>query len=151
MRYAIGYRSACRGEAQTAGDAVVPAALRQPRGCDPVAEAIHAWTGFWGALAFLLIGTSGMLLNHRSTLKIDTGAPNEVMEANIAVDPALIKSPDDLGRWAQAEFGIVARTARATGRGRRRRRRARAVDGQGCEGGCRLETGVQRRKRRPDG
>lgn len=35
---------------------------------------IHAWTGFWGALIFLLLGTSGLLLNHRSTLKIDTGA-----------------------------------------------------------------------------
>jgi len=65
---------------------------------------IHAWTGFWGALIFLLLGTSGMLLNHRSVLKIDTGAPREVMSADIAVDPALIKSPEDLGRWAQREF-----------------------------------------------
>ncbi|MEQ1783553.1 MAG: hypothetical protein ABMA14_19530, partial [Hyphomonadaceae bacterium] len=68
---------------------------------------IHAWTGFWGALAFLLIGVSGLLLNHRSTLKIDTGAPHEVMEASIAVDPALIKSPEDLGKWAQAQFGTA--------------------------------------------
>ncbi len=68
---------------------------------------IHAWTGFWGALAFLLIGTSGLLLNHRSVLKIDTCAPREVMEANIAVDPALIKSPEDLGEWAQAQFGTA--------------------------------------------
>jgi hypothetical protein len=67
---------------------------------------IHAWTGFWGALAFLLIGTSGLLLNHRATLKIDTGAPREVMEASIAVDPALITSPEDLGKWAQAQFGL---------------------------------------------
>lgn len=68
---------------------------------------IHAWTGFWGALAFLLIGVSGLLLNHRSTLKIDTGGPREVMEASIAIDPALIKSPEDLGAWAQAEFGTA--------------------------------------------
>lgn len=68
---------------------------------------IHAWTGFWGALAFLLIGISGLLLNHRATLKIDTGAPREVMEATIAVDPALIKSSDDLGKWAQAQFGVT--------------------------------------------
>ncbi len=27
---------------------------------------IHAWTGFWGALFFLLLGTSGFLLNHRT-------------------------------------------------------------------------------------
>ena len=68
---------------------------------------IHAWTGFWGALAFLLIGISGFMLNHRSTLKIDTGAPREVMEASIAVDPALIKSPEDLGKWARGQFGTA--------------------------------------------
>lgn len=80
---------------------------------------IHAWTGFWGALAFLLIGTSGLLLNHRSTLKIDTGAPREVMEANIAVDPSLIKSPEDLGKWAQGQFGVSLepRAPRAEGGG----------------------------------
>ncbi|MEO8104421.1 MAG: PepSY-associated TM helix domain-containing protein [Betaproteobacteria bacterium] len=78
---------------------------------------IHAWTGFWGALAFLLIGMSGLLLNHRSTLKIDTGAPVEVMEASIAVDPALIKSPEDLGKWAQTQFGtaLEPRAPRAEG------------------------------------
>ncbi|HYV87058.1 MAG TPA: PepSY-associated TM helix domain-containing protein [Candidatus Polarisedimenticolia bacterium] len=88
---------------------------------------IHAWTGFWGALAFLLIGTSGMLLNHRATLKIDTGAPVEVNEAAVTVDPALIKSPDDLGKWAQAQFGtrLEPRAPRAEG-GR---------DRQGREGG----------------
>lgn len=81
---------------------------------------IHAWTGFWGALAFLLIGTSGLLLNHRATLKIDTGAPREVMEATIAVDPALIQSPEDLGKWAQAQFGtaLEPRAPRAEGGGR---------------------------------
>jgi hypothetical protein len=78
---------------------------------------IHAWTGFWGALAFLLIGVSGLLLNHRATLKIDTGAPREVMEASIAVDPALIKSPEDLGKWAQTQFGtaLEPRAPRAEG------------------------------------
>lgn len=82
---------------------------------------IHAWTGFWGALAFLLIGISGFMLNHRSTLKIDTGAPREVMEASIAVDPALIKSPEDLGKWAQGQFGtaLEPRAPRAEGGARR--------------------------------
>src|SRR5262249_43042415 len=80
---------------------------------------IHAWTGFWGALAFLLIGTSGMLLNHRATLKIDTGEPVEVMSADIAVDPALITSPEDLGKWAQKQFGtsLEPRAPRAEGGG----------------------------------
>src|SRR5262245_4895191 len=96
----------------------VPAALN--RGAFLVwLKRVHAWTGFWGALAFLIIGSSGMLLNHRATLKIDTGAPREVMSADIAVDPALIKSPDDLGKWAQGQFGlsIEPRAPRAEGGG----------------------------------
>ncbi len=66
---------------------------------------IHAWTGFWGALAFLILGTSGLLLNHRATLKIDTGEPRQVMEAVLPVDPAELTSADDLGKWAQKQFG----------------------------------------------
>src|SRR5690349_16200042 len=98
----------------------VPAALN--RGAFLVwLKRIHAWTGFWGALAFLIIGSSGMLLNHRATLKIDTGAAREVMSADITVDPALIKSPQDLGKWAQGQFGlsIEPRGPRAEGGGAR--------------------------------
>lgn len=80
---------------------------------------IHAWTGFWGALLFLVLGTGGLLLNHRATLKIDIGAPIEVMSAQIAVDPSLIKSAEDLGKWAKEEFrlSIEPRAPRAEGGG----------------------------------
>lgn len=66
---------------------------------------IHAWTGFWGALAFLLLGTSGLLLNHRSILKIDTGEPKQVMEVMLPVGPDQLTKMEDLGAWAQKEFG----------------------------------------------
>lgn len=65
---------------------------------------IHAWTGFWGALLFLLLGTSGFFLNHRDTLKIDTGAPVEVSAMDIPVAPDAITSIEALGSWAQKEF-----------------------------------------------
>jgi uncharacterized protein len=101
---------------------------------------VHGWTGFWGALAFLAIGTSGLMLNHRATLKIETGAPVEVNEANIVVDPALIKSPDDLGRWAQRQFGtaLEPRTPRAEGGGGGPRRGG-GGDGARREGGERAQ------------
>ena len=78
---------------------------------------IHAWTGFWGALMFLVIGSSGFLLNHRDQLKIETGEPREVMSVVVPVDAALIKSPADLGKWAQAQFGtaLEPRAPRAEG------------------------------------
>lgn len=70
---------------------------------------IHAWTGFWGALLFLLMGTSGFLLNHRTeTLKIDTGEPVEVSAVDIAVTPGQFADADAMGAWAKTELGLAA-------------------------------------------
>ena len=82
---------------------------------------IHAWTGFWGALLFLLMGTSGFLLNHRDTLKIDTGKPYEVAAMDIAVPAGAIADEEALGPWAKTTLGMKgeARPPRAEpGKGR---------------------------------
>ncbi|MBI1359714.1 MAG: hypothetical protein GC155_05450 [Alphaproteobacteria bacterium] len=67
---------------------------------------VHAWTGFWGALMFLVLGISGFLLDHRGQMKIDTGEPREVMSVVLPVDPGSITSQADLGKWAQAQFHL---------------------------------------------
>ncbi len=67
---------------------------------------IHAWTGFWGALVFLMLGVSGALLNHRSIWKIDTGEPQQVSAMNVAVAPGVIPDERALGMWAQRELGL---------------------------------------------
>lgn len=69
---------------------------------------VHAWTGFWGAILFFTLGLSGVLLNHRSIMKLDTGEPVEVSAMEIAVDPALLPDRDALGRWAAKEFDLAA-------------------------------------------
>lgn len=69
---------------------------------------VHAWTGFWGALLFLMLGISGVLLNHRDTLKIATGEPVEVSAMNIAVPAGSIRSEKALGEWVKAEFDLQA-------------------------------------------
>lgn len=69
---------------------------------------VHAWTGFWGAVLFFTLGLSGVLLNHRSIMKLDTGEPVEVSAMEIAVDPALLTDRDALGRWAAKEFDLTA-------------------------------------------
>lgn len=86
---------------------------------------IHAWTGFWGALLFLLMGSSGFLLNHRDTLKIDTGKPIEVSAMDVAVAPGAIRDAEGLGVWAKSALGLKgeARPPRAgpgEGKGNRR-------------------------------
>lgn len=69
---------------------------------------VHAWTGFWGAILFFTLGLSGVLLNHRSIMKLETGEPVEVNAMEIAVDPALLPDRDALGRWAAREFDLTA-------------------------------------------
>jgi len=66
----------------------------------------HAWTGFWGALLFLLMGSSGFFLNHRAQLKIDTGEPYEVSAMDIAVRPGQFADADALGKWAKVTLGL---------------------------------------------
>ena len=67
---------------------------------------VHAWTGFWGAAFFLLLGVSGVLLNHRQVMKIETGEPVEVSSVRIAVLPGTIPDADGLGTWAKNSFDL---------------------------------------------
>jgi uncharacterized protein len=67
---------------------------------------IHAWTGFWGALLFFMMGSSGFLLNHRSILKIDTGKPVEVSAMEVAVRPGQFADADALGTWAKTRLDL---------------------------------------------
>lgn len=67
---------------------------------------IHAWTGFWGALLFLLMGTSGFLLNHRNLLKIETPKPVEVSQMEVAVRPGQFVDADAMGKWAKDALGL---------------------------------------------
>jgi hypothetical protein len=67
---------------------------------------VHAWTGFWGALMFFMIGLSGLLLNHRSVLKIETGEPMEVSVINVPVAAGVITDEKSLGAWARREFEL---------------------------------------------
>jgi uncharacterized protein len=78
---------------------------------------IHAWTGFWGALFFLMMGTSGFLLNHRSLLKIDTGDNIELSAVELPVAPGTIKDADGLGKWAQKALDLPVKAAAPRGPG----------------------------------
>ena len=68
---------------------------------------VHAWTGVWGAMIFLFVGFTGVLLNHKAVMKIDTGAPQEVMSAVLPVEAGAIGDIDDLGRWGQENLGLA--------------------------------------------
>lgn len=67
---------------------------------------IHAWTGFWGALLFLMLGVSGVLLNHRNIWKIETGEPKQVSAINVGVTPGSIPTEKALGTWAKKTLDL---------------------------------------------
>lgn len=70
----------------------------------------HAWFGVWGAVLGLLFGTTGILLNHRATLKIPA-AKN--VETRTRVDlPASLENPEQLGRFLQETLKIEREPSR---------------------------------------
>lgn len=78
---------------------------------------VHAWTGFWGAILFLMLGISGVLLNHRDTLKIETGEPVEVSAMDVAVPVGSITDEKSLGAWAKKEFNLQSEARPPKGKG----------------------------------
>lgn len=77
----------------------------------------HAWTGFYGALFFFVLGLTGFYLNHRtSIMHIEGGVTKEVASLSAPVEPGLITSEETLTAWIQEEFSIDAEPSR----GRRR-------------------------------
>jgi hypothetical protein len=67
---------------------------------------VHAWTGLWGALLFIILGVSGFLLNHRNILKIDTGSNIEVANITMTADNGPFDIREAYARWLEGEFNI---------------------------------------------
>ncbi len=65
----------------------------------------HAWMGLWGAVLGLLFGVSGILLNHRSEMKIPLAMQQETRQT--LTPPAVsLQSPEALETWLRAEFKL---------------------------------------------
>lgn len=63
----------------------------------------HAWVGLWGAVLGLIFGATGILLNHRSAMKIDAGK-NAETQLQITLD-AQPESPQALAGVLAERFG----------------------------------------------
>jgi hypothetical protein len=66
----------------------------------------HAWTGLFGALTFVLLGFTGILLNHRAVWKIDTGAPT-VSAVEFVYEGAPFEDQDGFAAWVQDTYGVA--------------------------------------------
>ncbi|SFN83013.1 hypothetical protein SAMN05216386_1999 [Nitrosospira briensis] len=65
----------------------------------------HAWMGLWGAALGLLFGTSGILLNHRSEMKIPLAAQHETHHT-LTPPIGSLESPEALEAWLRERFKL---------------------------------------------
>jgi hypothetical protein len=66
---------------------------------------IHAWVGLWGAALGLLFGVTGVLLNHRSVMKIPA-AHMEQSQVELALPTPLPVDAKALAAWLQKQLNI---------------------------------------------
>ena len=60
----------------------------------------HGWFGLWGALLGLMMGTSGVWLNHRAQLKLELPA-QKTMNAQLALPDPTPHSSAEMAAWLQ--------------------------------------------------
>src|ERR1700748_1008818 len=66
----------------------------------------HGWFGLWGALLGLMMGTSGIWLNHRAVLKLELTGQHQV-NAQLELPEARPATIDALAGWLQQELGLA--------------------------------------------
>lgn len=67
---------------------------------------IHLWVGAWGALAAVLYGFTGLVMNHRFALKLPQGESVEVAQDLLRVPPAARATPEALMAWLEQTHGF---------------------------------------------
>jgi hypothetical protein len=71
----------------------------------------HGWIGLWGALLGLLFGGTGILLNHRSVLKIPA-AQSQESTVQLALPQPAPADPKAMAAWLSATLGIARDASR---------------------------------------
>ena len=72
----------------------------------------HAWLGLWGATLGILFGVTGILLNHRGTLKINA-AKTEQTERELLLPDPKPECIEAFATWLQAELDLDKKWSRA--------------------------------------
>lgn len=74
---------------------------------------LHLWLGAWGAIAALLFGITGLLMNHRfGDNPWPQGKSEEVAQARFAVPATSAVSAESLSMWLRETHGLDAHTIR---------------------------------------
>ncbi|BCT68955.1 PepSY-associated TM helix domain-containing protein [Nitrosospira sp. NRS527] len=98
-----------------AGASAMPRPVTEPRGYLFLSQGMkrgrflvwlrrtHAWMGLWGAVLGLIFGTSGILLNHRSEMKIPLAAQHETHQT-LTPPVGSLQSAEALEAWLRVKF-----------------------------------------------
>lgn len=69
---------------------------------------LHLWVGAWGALAAILYGCTGLVMNHRFALNLPQGESVPAEPVRVSVPVEARASTDALAAWLQREHGLDA-------------------------------------------
>lgn len=73
----------------------------------------HLWIGAWGALAAILYGITGLVMNHRFGLDAwPQGDSSELGKTSLVVPAQARATPEQLSLWLRAEQGLDAQVIR---------------------------------------
>lgn len=76
----------------------------------------HLWIGAWGALAAVLYGFTGLVMNHRfGDTAWPQGASEDAGRLVIAVPASAAATPEALAAWLRDARGLDTRTTRTSG------------------------------------
>ncbi len=73
---------------------------------------VHLWLGAWGALAAILYGLTGFVLNHRFNNGLPQGEIRELGVMQFAVPTDARNSVDSLRDWLRRELALTVQTTR---------------------------------------
>ena len=71
----------------------------------------HGWIGLWGAILGLLFGSTGILLNHRTVLKIPAAQAQE-SSIQMALPQTVPADPKAMAAWLSSSLGIAREASR---------------------------------------
>lgn len=72
----------------------------------PVMRQVHLWIGAWGAIAAIVFGFSGLVLNHRFALELPQGGRETAEPVRIVVPETARTDVESMAAWLAAEHGM---------------------------------------------
>ncbi len=64
-----------------------------------IVRQLHLWIGAWGAIAAILFGVSGFVMNHRAMLKLPQGSSVDLSKIEVPVPEGVHATPEAMRTW----------------------------------------------------